>query len=230
MTPSLCRFVLDYTSNLSCAVLHLFSTCCTCIFLLHGKTVDGLQVGACDVQGYVMDGYPSSVRQAELLEGALTGLDLTAERTTIASASRLAPPRPATLPDLNRPLTSGLVNCHHVVWHIVLSTLKHSKPDCSDVTLPYVPVCTAEALMATSSRCLLARAGLDAVLVLELDDEALAVKRALGRRVDPLTGRVYHLEFDVPPPKEPGLAARLKVGMRLVFSLLPLMHGLTEAL
>ena len=53
-------------------------------------------------------------------------------------------------------------------------------------------------------------AGLDAVVVLELDDEALAVKRALGRRVDPLTGRVYHLEFDVPPPKEPGLAARLK--------------------
>ena len=55
-------------------------------------------------------------------------------------------------------------------------------------------------------------AGLDAVMVLELDDEALAVKRALGRRVDPLTGRVYHLEFDAPPPKEPGLAARLKVG------------------
>lgn len=54
-------------------------------------------------------------------------------------------------------------------------------------------------------------AGLDAVMVLELDDEALAVKRALGRRVDPLTGRVYHLEFDAPPPKEPGLAARLKV-------------------
>lgn len=55
-------------------------------------------------------------------------------------------------------------------------------------------------------------AGLDAVMVLELDDEALAVKRALGRRVDPLTGKVYHLEFDAPPPKEPGLAARLKVG------------------
>ena len=49
-------------------------------------------------------------------------------------------------------------------------------------------------------------------MVLELDDEALAVKRALGRRVDPATGRVYHLEFDAPPAKEPGLAARLKVG------------------
>ena len=65
--------------------------------------------------------------------------------------------------------------------------------------------------MATLSRCLLACAGLDAVVVLELDDEALAVKRALGRRV-------YHLEFDVPPPKEPGLAARLKVGKRLFCS------------
>ena len=52
-------------------------------------------------------------------------------------------------------------------------------------------------------------------MVLELDDEALAVKRALGRRVDPLTGRVYHLEFDAPPAKEPGLAARLKVGSLL---------------
>lgn len=63
----------------------------------------------CDVQGYVMDGYPSNVRQAELLEGALTGLDLAAERALIASASRLAPPRPATLPDLHRPLSSGSI-------------------------------------------------------------------------------------------------------------------------
>lgn len=54
-----------------------------------------------------MDGYPSSAHQAELLEGALTGLDLPAERALIASASRLAPPPPSTLPDLNRPLASG---------------------------------------------------------------------------------------------------------------------------
>ena len=53
--------------------------------------------------------------------------------------------------------------------------------------------------------------GLDAVVVLELGDEGVAVKRALGRRVDPQTGRVYHLDFDPPPAKEPGLAARLKV-------------------
>lgn len=54
-----------------------------------------------------MDGYPSNAHQAELLEAALTGLDLPAERALIASASRLAPPPPATLPDLNRPLPSG---------------------------------------------------------------------------------------------------------------------------
>lgn len=57
------------------------------------------------------------------------------------------------------------------------------------------------------------------MVVLELEDEAMAVKRALGRRVDPLTGRVYHLEFDVPPPKEPGLAARLKVLLPKLLSL-----------
>jgi len=197
---------------------------------LLGKTVNELQVGVCNVQGYVMDGYPSNVRQAELLEGALTGLDLTAERAFIASASRLAPPRPATLPDLNRSLTSGLVNCRHVVWQMVFSTLVASNPDSNCITLPYVPVCIAVALLATSASCLLACAGLDAVVVLELDDEALAVKRALGRRVDPLTGRVYHLEFDVPPPKEPGLAARLKVGMHTFFRLLPFMGGLAACL
>ena len=48
-------------------------------------------------------------------------------------------------------------------------------------------------------------------MVLDLSDESVAVKRALGRRVDPLTGRAYHLEFDPPPAKEPGLADRLKV-------------------
>lgn len=55
------------------------------------------------------------------------------------------------------------------------------------------------------------RSGLDAVMVLQLEDGTVALKRALGRRVDPLTGRVYHLDFDPPPKNEPGLSERLKL-------------------
>jgi len=44
---------------------------------------------------------------------------------------------------------------------------------------------------------------LDAVLVLEVPDE-LIVRRITGRRTDPQTGRIYHLEFDPPPPEIAG--------------------------
>lgn len=52
--------------------------------------------------------------------------------------------------------------------------------------------------------------GLDALLVCEVSDFTVALKRALGRRIDPTTGKVYHLEFDPPPANDPGLVARLK--------------------
>ena len=47
---------------------------------------------------------------------------------------------------------------------------------------------------------------LDAVVLLEVADE-LIVRRIVGRRSDPETGRIYHLEFD-PPPAE--IAGRLR--------------------
>lgn len=50
-----------------------------------------------------------------------------------------------------------------------------------------------------------ARVALDVVLVLEVPDD-LIVRRIVGRRTDPETGRIYHLEFDPPPP---GAAGRL---------------------
>lgn len=40
--------------------------------------------------------------------------------------------------------------------------------------------------------------GLDAVLLLEVPDD-LIVNRITGRRSDPETGRIYHVEFDPPP-------------------------------
>ena len=51
--------------------------------------------------------------------------------------------------------------------------------------------------------------GLDCVIKLDVPDE-MARKRALGRRMDPETGEVYHLEFAPPPEEhEPGLNERL---------------------
>lgn len=87
-------------------------------------------------RGFVIDGFPTTATQALLLEKALTGLDTTAERALVEGASLVAPPPRDALPQLERPLLSGL----------------------------------------------------DAVLVLACEDEELAIKRALGRRVDPTTG------------------------------------------
>ncbi|KAF8067189.1 SPEF2 [Scenedesmus sp. PABB004] len=131
---------------------------------------------------------------AMLLERALTGLDTEAERELVAGASLATPPPADALPQLARPLRSGL----------------------------------------------------DAVLLLSCADEGAAVRRALGRRLDPATGargagpfcgrphpcrrgallllllltrslrphrgragRVYHLDLDPPPANEPGLSERL---------------------
>jgi adenylate kinase len=53
----------------------------------------------------------------------------------------------------------------------------------------------AEALSAALSR---ARLGLDAVVLIEVPDE-LIVARISGRRSDPTTGEIYHLDFRPPP-------------------------------
>lgn len=44
---------------------------------------------------------------------------------------------------------------------------------------------------------------LDVVLVVEVPDD-LIVRRIVGRRSDPDTGRIYHVEFDPPPPEIAG--------------------------
>ncbi|GIL73035.1 hypothetical protein Vretimale_4669 [Volvox reticuliferus] len=116
------------------------------------------QPSGSEPRGFVVDGFPRTAGQAVLLERLLTGLDLDSEQALIDAASTVAPPPASALPQVGRPLVSGL----------------------------------------------------DAVLVCDLADPELALKRALGRRLDPETGRVYHLEFDPPPANDPGLSARLK--------------------
>ena len=50
---------------------------------------------------------------------------------------------------------------------------------------------------------------LDTVIILELDDEETAIHRAIGRRMDPETQKLYHLELAPPPHDVPGLLERL---------------------
>lgn len=87
-------------------------------------------------RGFVIDGFPATEEQAVLLEKALTGLDLAAEQELLQGASLITPPPTSKLPQLTRPLLSGL----------------------------------------------------DAVIMLDCADEALALQRVLGRRLDPVTG------------------------------------------
>ncbi|KAI9096087.1 hypothetical protein DFS34DRAFT_623887 [Phlyctochytrium arcticum] len=50
--------------------------------------------------------------------------------------------------------------------------------------------------------------GLDTVILLDVTNE-MACKRAAGRRIDPLTGEMYHLDTNPPPVDQPGLLERL---------------------
>jgi hypothetical protein len=59
-------------------------------------------------RGFVVDGFPATEAQAVLLEKALTGLDLAAEQELLEGASLITPPPAAKLPQLQRPLLSGL--------------------------------------------------------------------------------------------------------------------------
>jgi adenylate kinase len=47
----------------------------------------------------------------------------------------------------------------------------------------------------------------DAVVMLDVPDDLL-VQRVVGRRIDPVTGAIYHLQFD--PPDQPEVASRLE--------------------
>ncbi|TPX63415.1 adenylate kinase [Spizellomyces sp. 'palustris'] len=50
--------------------------------------------------------------------------------------------------------------------------------------------------------------GIDIVILLDVEND-MACKRAAGRRIDPLTGEMYHLETNPPPVDDPGLLERL---------------------
>lgn len=62
--------------------------------------------------------------------------------------------------------------------------------------------------LKTDTKTPVAVSGVDIVVLLDIDNE-VAVKRASGRRVDPITGISYHLEYNPPPENVVGLFERL---------------------
>lgn len=54
-------------------------------------------------------------------------------------------------------------------------------------------------------------AGIECDVFIQLDvDDNLLVERVVGRRMDPVTGKIYHLKYSPPPPSDPELLARLE--------------------
>jgi adenylate kinase len=84
-----------------------------------------------------------------------------------------------------------------------------SRPDCSGgFLLDGYPRTVAQARtldVLLESRC----RALNHVVLLEVPDGVL-VDRISGRRMDPKTGRVYHLRFDPPPPEVVGTLTQRK--------------------
>ncbi len=93
-------------------------------------------------------------------------------------------------------MKAGALVPDQLVCDLVVERL--GKPDCANgFMLDGFPrtVPQAEALDATMARAGIA---LDLVLVIEVPDE-LIVDRITGRRTDPVTGTIYHLQFSPPP-------------------------------
>lgn len=102
--------------------------------------------------GFVLDGFPVSAKQGQLLEKALVDLDLERERLELEAQSLLAPP-----------------------------------PDAKGKKAPKKTQKSVEPL----------RSGMNLILRVDAPDEA-CIERVAGRRIDPITGKVYHVTLRPP--------------------------------
>lgn len=171
-------------------------------------------------RGFVIDGFPATAAQAALLEKALTGLDLAAEQQLVQGASLIAPPPACKLPQLHRPLLSGLDAV------IML--------DCADETLalqrvlgrrqdPVTGAVTGCFACNALSVCVMWQHAVASPVVFRtwyyqlhvygshaVAQPFLSVIWRSGKVGHAAAaGQDYHLDFDPPPANNPGLCERL---------------------
>jgi len=100
--------------------------------------------------------------------------------------------------DADRYMKAGKLVPDEVVIGMILERI--AKPDCAGgFMLDGFPRTRpqAEALDAAMEG---AGVSLDAVVLIEVPDQLLE-ERAVGRRTDPVTGTIYHLKYNPPPPE-----------------------------
>ena len=99
-------------------------------------------------------------------------------------------------------MLEGKLVPHHLVMRIVIERM--SKPDIitRGCLLDNFP------LTADQATALVGSIHIDQLLLVDVPDSQL-VRRSVERRIDPLTGRIYHLTFRPPPSDQPQVASRL---------------------
>eukprot|EP01137_Pigoraptor_chileana_P012166 Opistho-2@64217 len=138
---------------------------------LMAEAIRSIDVDSEQAGGWILDGFPATARQAQLLEKELTGYEGPQQN------------KPEANDGGDKKGGAGAKNAR-------------GKGQQRDKKKKSVIVVDPDSERQTEQRP--PRSGIDLVVMFSLPDN-VALKRALGRRQDPLSGATYHLENDPPP-------------------------------
>ena len=127
-------------------------------------------------KGWILDGYPRTLEQSQLLEKELTGFEVPKATKGKKKTSKAAPAKGSKAKGAKGKKGAAADEAA-------------AAADEDDGT-PGVP------------------SGVDIMLHLDIEDD-LAVRRCVGRRLDPVTDTTYHLEFDPPTADDGPIFERL---------------------
>ena len=131
------------------------------------------------VGGWILVDYPKTKSQAQALERELSGyVSHKAQGINHFMYHRYEDTKPPKLGNLKRPAA------------------KDAAKEKKNKSLIARPPSQGHDVVAAPESII------DAILFLEVTND-MAIRRAVGRRVDPITGKIYHVEFNPPPADEP---------------------------